>query len=333
MAINRYSALIAALLLSSVTACQSEQKYHAPQTDTTDVLTMSKAAPEITKNRNYCDWAFNLTLTERSEAETNLTELKVAFDESKHTISTNEGRSQFTTIGGAALALSSTNFEQCMDDFSWAAKFVEETYEKDLEETKRSTSLPTSLDLEVKAVQSELREHYILDVSGRNLYQKIFQTPDRSEAAKGWAATLVGYRLVESDEHASDYLENLLNEIEWVDATTFGQEASSWAFLIAQHADRNTDLQVLALERMTPFVDIGEVDKPDYAYLTDRVAINQGREQVYGSQTTGKCKDGLLIPEPIENVETVDIRRASMELDTLNEYLSAISAFSCRSLD
>jgi len=44
MAINRYSALIAALLLSSVTACQSEQKHHALQTETTDVLTMSKAA-------------------------------------------------------------------------------------------------------------------------------------------------------------------------------------------------------------------------------------------------------------------------------------------------
>ena len=44
-------------------------------------------------------------------------------------------------------------------------------------------------------------------------------------------------------------------------------------------------------------------------------------------------QDGLLISEPIENIETVDVRRASMELDTLNEYLSAISVFSCRSLE
>ena len=333
MATNRFSALLTALLISSVTACQSEQKHNVPQIETMSVLTMSKAEPEITKNRNYCDWAFTLTPTEKSEAEANLTELRLAFDEAKHTISTSEGRSQFTTIGGAALALSSTSSEACLDDFSWAAKFVDETYEISLAETTVNTSLPTSQDLKVKAIQSELRGHYILDVGGRNIYQKIFQTPDRSKVAKDWAASLVSYRLVESDERASHYLENLLNEIEWVDATTFGQEASRWAFLIAQHADRNIDLQVLALERMTPFVDIGEVDKPDFAYLTDRVAINQGREQVYGSQTTGKCKDGLLISEPIKNIETVDVRRASMELDTLDEYLSAISVFSCRSLD
>ena len=331
MAINRYSTLIAALLISSVTACQSEQKPAAPQTDTTDVVTMSKAAPEVTKNRNYCDWAFTLTPDERLEAEADLTKLRLVFEETKDTLSTREGRSLFTTMGGVPLALSSTSPQACLDDFKWAATFVDETYEKDLAETRRNTPPLTSADPNVKAIQSELRKHYVLDVTGRKLYQKIYQTPDRSKAAKDWAASLVSYRLVESDERAGLYLENLLNEIEWVDATTYGQEASNWAFLIAQHADRNLDLQVLALERMTPFLEKGEVDKQAYAYLTDRVAVNQGREQVYGSQTTGECKDGLLISEPIENVETVDARRASMELDTLNEYLSAISAFSCRS--
>ena len=59
----------------------------------------------------------------------------------------------------------------------------------------------------------------------------------------------------------------------------------------------------------------GAVEAPDappanLAYLEDRVRMFRGEPQVYGTQFIEK--DGMYEPWPIEDVERVDERRASM---------------------
>lgn len=59
------------------------------------------------------------------------------------------------------------------------------------------------------------------------------------------------------------------------------------------------------------------------AYLTDRVRTAQGKRQIYGTQF--KEVNGTLQPEPIEDPGHVDARRASIGLNSLDEYRAQVA--------
>ena len=61
-------------------------------------------------------------------------------------------------------------------------------------------------------------------------------------------------------------------------------------------------------------VKAGDLNEEALALTTDRLLLNNGYLQVYGSQRL----NGELYP--IENAETVDQRRDSLGLETLEEY-------------
>lgn len=63
-----------------------------------------------------------------------------------------------------------------------------------------------------------------------------------------------------------------------------------------------------------------EAEARHLAYLTDRVRMNDGREQLYDTQVSDVI-EGAAIPWPIENERDVDDRRAAMGLEPLADYL------------
>ncbi len=66
--------------------------------------------------------------------------------------------------------------------------------------------------------------------------------------------------------------------------------------------------------------DTSDIAKPrELAYLTDRVRVNQGREQVFGTQMRSDA-NGMPIPQPIEDPERLDERRVAVGLDAFEEY-------------
>jgi hypothetical protein len=68
-----------------------------------------------------------------------------------------------------------------------------------------------------------------------------------------------------------------------------------------------------------------QVSQQDFAYLTDRVLLAEGKQQLYGTQFTlekGKCK-----PRPLEDEANVDKRRAAVGLPPLAVYLKQAEAF------
>ena len=55
-------------------------------------------------------------------------------------------------------------------------------------------------------------------------------------------------------------------------------------WLLAQHADDTPSLQARVLDLLAPFKEAGEPRSEYYAYLFDRMAVNSGRPQRYGTQ-------------------------------------------------
>ncbi|MQA83904.1 MAG: hypothetical protein GEV03_04530 [Streptosporangiales bacterium] len=66
----------------------------------------------------------------------------------------------------------------------------------------------------------------------------------------------------------------------------------------------------------------GDADPTEVAYLTDRVAINRGRRQTYGTQIS--CADGRAVTKPMVDPERVDERRRDVGLQPLEEYLAEV---------
>lgn len=81
-------------------------------------------------------------------------------------------------------------------------------------------------------------------------------------------------------------------------ARQVGADGVSAAWLLVRHADRDVGFQRQVLDGIMPLVESGEVSAHDVALLTDRVLVNAGRPQRYGSQLA--AIDGQWQPRPME---------------------------------
>lgn len=124
-------------------------------------------------------------------------------------------------------------------------------------------------------------------------------------------------------QHA-DRLSEIMDAHGWPTAELVGEDAARAAWLIAQHADRQLDVQRRALRLMEQAVADGAASPRDLAFLRDRTLVNEGRKQIYGTQIAG-VKDGAPIPWPCEEPERMDERRAEVGIPPFAEYIAQFS--------
>ncbi|GAA3000873.1 hypothetical protein GCM10010519_36650 [Streptomyces lactacystinicus] len=116
-----------------------------------------------------------------------------------------------------------------------------------------------------------------------------------------------------------DRLAEIMAAHGWPTERTVGPEAARAAWLVAQHADRQLDVQRQAAALMGGAVARGEASARDLAFLQDRLAVNEGRAQRYGTQI-GAVTDGRPVPWPCEEPERLDERRAEAGIEPFDEY-------------
>jgi len=121
-----------------------------------------------------------------------------------------------------------------------------------------------------------------------------------------------------SDTSNTERMREIVSQIGWPSQSLVGPDASSKAWLLVQHADHDVMFQSDCL-RMMKAADQGEVRKQEIAYLEDRVRVNRGKPQLYGTQFL-KNINGEYLPKPIESPDEVDKRREEMGLGPLEEY-------------
>ncbi|MEV7211938.1 DUF6624 domain-containing protein [Kitasatospora cineracea] len=119
-------------------------------------------------------------------------------------------------------------------------------------------------------------------------------------------------------QHA-DRLDEIMDAHGWPTAELVGADAARAAWLIAQHADRQLDVQRRALRLMEQAAADGTADPRDLAFLRDRTLVNEGRKQIYGTQIAG-VQDGAPVPWPCEDPEHMDDRRTEVGIPPFAEY-------------
>ncbi|RYU12045.1 DUF6624 domain-containing protein [Nocardioides iriomotensis] len=116
-------------------------------------------------------------------------------------------------------------------------------------------------------------------------------------------------------------LAEIFDEHGWPGWALVGREGSTAAWVVAQHADLDPELQRRALDLLAEAVAADDASHGDLAYLTDRVAAAEGKEQTYGTQI--RCDGAEAVPAtPIGDQAGVDERRAEAGLDPLRDYVA-----------
>jgi len=105
----------------------------------------------------------------------------------------------------------------------------------------------------------------------------------------------------------------------WPGHTLVGKEGSSAAWLLVQHATHDPEFMKHALALMKEAVRQGEASGRNYAYLMDRVRLQEGKKQIYGTQFLIGA-DGEMRVQPIADAAKVDKLRKQLGLPPLAEY-------------
>jgi hypothetical protein len=164
-----------------------------------------------------------------------------------------------------------------------------------------------------RRLQSELEAMFDSDQSHRVALQEI-ALQEGSDSPKLMETLKQQHGI---DEANVSRLDEIVAAHGWPARSIVGEKAASAAFLVVQHADPATQRKYLPLLRAA--VDSGEARAQNLALLEDRVLMNEGKRQRYGSQLRPNGKGGYEL-YPIEDEEKVDERREAVGLQPLADY-------------
>ncbi|HEX8267644.1 MAG TPA: DUF6624 domain-containing protein [Pyrinomonadaceae bacterium] len=119
-------------------------------------------------------------------------------------------------------------------------------------------------------------------------------------------------------------MRKIIEQNGWTGRSLVGEDGGEAAWLIVQHAVLEPDFQRQCLPLLEQAVAVGEAPGWQLAYLTDRVLMREGKEQVYGTQYI-PVKGGKSVVYKIADPENVDARRQSVGLCWLEENTKRIN--------
>ena len=123
---------------------------------------------------------------------------------------------------------------------------------------------------------------------------------------------------VASDRERTERLQAIVAEHGWPTLSLVGKEGATAAWVIAQHSDFDVALQQEFLDLMRAAGD--DVDASEVAYLEDRVAVNNGEPQRYGTQARCVPGGGVEPATPLVDEAAVDDLRADAGMAPLADY-------------
>jgi hypothetical protein len=104
-----------------------------------------------------------------------------------------------------------------------------------------------------------------------------------------------------------------------------GKVAMQGVFMMIQHSDGDKEWQKSQLVNIEKAVKKGDMDGQSYAYLYDRIKINGGEKQLYGTQFSNVDPINMTVTlAETENIDSLDYRRMEvgmMPIDMYKEYM------------
>jgi hypothetical protein len=111
----------------------------------------------------------------------------------------------------------------------------------------------------------------------------------------------------------------IIDKYGWLGPDEIGDDGNSTLFLVIQHADLKTQEKYLPV--MQDAVKAGKARASSLALLEDRIALREGKKQIYGSQFYLNTQTNEAYVLPMDDPDHVDQRRSEVGLHSMAEYL------------
>ncbi|NBW35656.1 MAG: hypothetical protein EBR30_11700 [Cytophagia bacterium] len=125
--------------------------------------------------------------------------------------------------------------------------------------------------------------------------------------------------IAEKDSLNRTKVEIILNKYGWLGKDVIGEDGNTTLFLVIQHSNIATQEKYLPMIREA--VKNGNAKASSLALLEDRIALRQGKRQIYGSQVAWNMITNEYYVLPLDDPDNVDKRRAKVGLQPLSDYL------------
>lgn len=171
-----------------------------------------------------------------------------------------------------------------------------------------------------KPLNSKLQEEIFVYHTADQLVRKV-KLDLLSEDKMVEAQKLAELGPIKVDSLNTSNLKRIFKENGFPSLEEVGKKALYGIFVIIQHADRDPEWQKNQLKEIKKLVDLNHIDPEKYAYLVDRIKINSGEKQVYGTQFESvDYKTGIaVIHETVDSLE-LEKRRMDMGMMPLKMY-------------
>lgn len=103
-----------------------------------------------------------------------------------------------------------------------------------------------------------------------------------------------------------------------------GREGELCFWEIAQHSDFDPNFQAKVIEKLKIEVEKKNANPQNYGLLVDRVLINTGKPQLYGTQVTYNSF-GQAYPIDLADSSNVNKRRIELGFEPLEKYLNSMT--------
>lgn len=121
-----------------------------------------------------------------------------------------------------------------------------------------------------------------------------------------------GAKMADLDRRHSRRLKEIVENHGWPTSQAIGKDGVHAAFLIVQHAVHDPAFQKAMLPKLEESCAVGDLKGDNLALLIDRILVNEGKPQRYGTQA--KLIDGKLKFDPIEDEANLTARRKQLGL-------------------
>ena len=118
-------------------------------------------------------------------------------------------------------------------------------------------------------------------------------------------------------------LNKIIDTIGYPTIKKVGKEASEAAWLIIQHSIGEPDFMKKCVELLEVAVLKNTANSKNLAYLTDRIAVFEGKPQLYGTQFDWD-ESGELSPNICDDLKKVNQRRKSIGLNSIEKQTKII---------
>jgi len=159
----------------------------------------------------------------------------------------------------------------------------------------------------------EARDQYARDV-----FIGMFRDPDLDANVRIAFQQTGSKYLDQIDDLNTQELKQLLEDVSWRDLAEWEGDLFKKAFLIVQHTG-DLPYQAAVLDEVKPLAKEGLVEGQLFAVMFDRVQLDKDETQLYGTQT--KCIDGQYDVYGLTDPDTVDNRRAALDMEPIADYL------------